>query len=321
MEKADLTDARFDIDEQNGQLVRTVLDGAILSGADLSGGYLAGGTMAGVDMTQADLNPSTSGPVIIVDDRQIGGITTTLKAVLYGANLSGADLQSAKLANADLQGMVLSQANFRHADLRGANLSAVNLSGADLRGANLKDANLANTNLLGAKLAGANLSATDLSKVNLDGVSLWSNEPVTFPADLTYAELFTFLAQSDCFNGNFLIVNDGTVAEVPVHFDEDAGGNFYYSEIWRNARYYVCEANLSDTRMWGKRFLPTSMAGINLSGADLRFTDLRQVKFEETISLEDNLSYTLKALLTKIVYNSFTSWPGDFLPPASAPIP
>jgi uncharacterized protein YjbI with pentapeptide repeats len=150
-------------------------------------------------------------------------------------------------------------------------------------------------------------------------VSLWSTTPVSFAADLTYAELFRFLAQSDCLNGIFLVVNNNTVAEVPVRFEEDAASDFYYSEIWRNARYYICAANLSETRMWGKRFLPTSMAGVNLSSADLSFTDLSQVNFEEVIELEDNLSYNLKALLGKIVYNSFTTWPSDFIPPPSAP--
>jgi uncharacterized protein YjbI with pentapeptide repeats len=62
------------------------------------------------------------------------------------------------------------------------------------------------------------------------------------------------------------------------------------------------------------------MAGVNLSGADLRFTNLQQVNFEQVISVEDNLSYTLKAVLSKIIYNSFTSWPSDFIPPESAPI-
>jgi uncharacterized protein YjbI with pentapeptide repeats len=187
-----------------------------------------------------------------------------------------------------------------------------------LRGASLEGANLTAANLLGAKLAGANLSGTDLSETNLDGATLWSQTPVTFAADLRYADLFRFLAQSDCFNGTFLVANDGTVAEVPVRFDEDAASNFYYSEIWRNARLYICAANLSDTRMWGKRFLPTSLAGVNLTGADLSFTDLRNVIFEELINLEDNLSYNLKANLGKMIYNSFTSWPSDFVPPASA---
>jgi uncharacterized protein YjbI with pentapeptide repeats len=318
LENADLTDVRFDIHPQNGQIERTILDGAIMRGADLSGSYLAGGALAGADLTQSDLSRSTSAPVTIVDNRLIGGITQTLKAVLYGANLSGADFQSAKLANADLRGLVLARANFRHADLREADLSAVDLAGADLRGANLRGANMDDSSLLGAKLAGTNLSATDLSKVNLDGVSLWSTTPVTFNADLTYAELFRFLAQSDCLNGVFLIANDNAVADVPVRFDEDAGGDFYYSEIWRNARDYICAANLSETRMWGKRFLPTSMAGVNLSSADLSFTDLREVVFEETIEMENNLSYNLKANLNKIVYNSFTSWPSDFIPPPSA---
>jgi uncharacterized protein YjbI with pentapeptide repeats len=80
------------------------------------------------------------------------------KAILYGANLSGADLR-----NANLGGALLYVADVRGADLHGAYLCY-----ADLRSANLTDANLCKADLRGADLRDANLYGANLSKTVLD---------------------------------------------------------------------------------------------------------------------------------------------------------
>jgi hypothetical protein len=73
-----------------------------------------------------------------------------IRASLFGANLSGADLRGANLSGADLRG-----ANLSGADLRGADLSGANLSRADLSDANLFGADLSGADLIGADLSGA----------------------------------------------------------------------------------------------------------------------------------------------------------------------
>jgi uncharacterized protein YjbI with pentapeptide repeats len=317
LEKADLTDARFDIYIQNGQVIQTVLDGANMRKADLSGSMLAGATLAGVDLSEADFSRSSSAPVTFVMTREVDGHVIAFQAKLNGANLSGADFRSANLALADLQGTILRGANFQQANLRQANLSAIDFSNADLRGANLSGASLDNTNLSNANLAGANLSETDLSTTNLDNVTLVSTTPITFPVDLRYAGLFRELATLDCIDGVFLTVEDSQIKETPVNIAVDAGRNFFFSGVWRNARMYICAANLQGVVTSGKRFNPISMAGVNLNGADLRSTDLSQVEFVRIIEI-DGLSYSLRANLTDIIYNSFTTWPAGFIPPPSA---
>ena len=70
----------------------------------------------------------------VLDDHEawLRGYGTGVRAVLRGANLSGANLRDAVLSGANLRSAVLSDA-----DLRSANLSGADLSGADLSGANL----------------------------------------------------------------------------------------------------------------------------------------------------------------------------------------
>lgn len=72
--------------------------------------------------------------------------------LLFGRNLSGANLRGAVLAHADLRGACLVQANLRLVDLRGADLR-----GADLRNADLQGAWLHTTDLRGADLRGARM--------------------------------------------------------------------------------------------------------------------------------------------------------------------
>ena len=93
-------------------------------------------------------------------------------ADLSGANLSYADLSGAGLSDADLSGANLSGANLSGAVLNGANLSGANLSYADLSGAGLNGANLSDADLSDADLSGANLSYADLRGANLSNADL-----------------------------------------------------------------------------------------------------------------------------------------------------
>ena len=103
-------------------------------------------------------------------------------------NLSGADLEWAKLSRANL-----SRANLLGADLECADLLMANLSGANLSDTKLQGANLVMANLQDTKLQGANLVMANLQEANLQGAILtWAylQEAELQGANLEGANLF-----------------------------------------------------------------------------------------------------------------------------------
>ena len=104
------------------------------------------------------------------------GFRDTVGRFLQGANLNGANLDSAYLRDANLDGAYLDSAYLRDANLDGAYLRDTNLRGAYLRDANLDDANLRGANLRGAYLGGANLEGANLGGANLGGANLSIDE-------------------------------------------------------------------------------------------------------------------------------------------------
>jgi len=104
------------------------------------------------------------------------------QADLRGADLSDANLQGASLIAADLQGAIL-----EHARLQGANLGLTDLQGAHLIEANLQGAILIAANLQGAHLLGAHLQRANLWRAKLQGASLMYADLER--ADLRHAKL------------------------------------------------------------------------------------------------------------------------------------
>ena len=96
------------------------------------------------------------------------------RANLDSAKLSGAYLSRANLGDANLSGADLSRANLGGTDLSGAKLSGADLSGADLCEANPTWADVVGVNLSGADLQLATLVNTaDLTGCQIYGVSPW----------------------------------------------------------------------------------------------------------------------------------------------------
>ena len=104
-----------------------------------------------------------------------------MRANLWDADLSGADLHEANIRNADLTHVNLSRANLNYVDLSGADLRYAKLCGANLRGADLRDANLSYANLHSADLTCSILECANLTHANLSGADLhesvfrWAN--------------------------------------------------------------------------------------------------------------------------------------------------
>jgi hypothetical protein len=93
-------------------------------------------------------------------------------AVKARANLAGAYLAGANLADANLTGAYLTDANLTRANLTGAYLADANLTGAYLTDANLADANLTGAYLADANLARAYLAGANLARAYLAGAYL-----------------------------------------------------------------------------------------------------------------------------------------------------
>jgi len=104
--------------------------------------------------------------LVIADaGKTVDGFLSTLR---YAADLSIANLRSAKLSFADLSSADLSIANLRSADLRFADLRSANLRSANLRSADLRSADLRSANL-----RSADLSFADLRSARFDRLTVW----------------------------------------------------------------------------------------------------------------------------------------------------
>ncbi len=130
-------------------------------------------------------------------------------ANLIEANLGGVEWSRVNLSNANLSGANLSGADYLgSATLTGANFSGVysdllwpaDWSGANLRGINLSGAQLGHANLRGANLAGADLSEVDFT---VDGESADLESAKLMDANLTGANLSkTNLTKADLRGAN-----------------------------------------------------------------------------------------------------------------------
>jgi uncharacterized protein YjbI with pentapeptide repeats len=109
---------------------------------DLSQAYLYRADLSGVDLSEVNLSRANLSEAILYWDPP-GRTVSEAIGVLYGADLS--------------------RANLSGANLDGAGLSEANLSGANLHGANLSRADLSEANLSGARLIETVFADVDLS--------------------------------------------------------------------------------------------------------------------------------------------------------------
>jgi uncharacterized protein YjbI with pentapeptide repeats len=112
---------------------------------------------------------------------------TLRRALLADCDFRGACLENADLRGANLRGANLSRQNLRTARLAGAMMEKANLCGADLEYIDWPEARLAAAHMSGAYLTGSRLVRADLRGAKLDGTGLaeieWDD------ADLRSADL------------------------------------------------------------------------------------------------------------------------------------
>jgi uncharacterized protein YjbI with pentapeptide repeats len=149
-------------------------------------------------MGRASLEPSTEVQSVLTVLGRSGVEGLDLRrAVLWGADLEGAQLVGVNVSQARLAGASLAGASLARGRLRETVLSDADLVGADLTAAVLRGAILTGADLSGAKLRGADFQGADLTRVRLRGADLREaslvgarlNFAVLDDADLTDAVL------------------------------------------------------------------------------------------------------------------------------------
>tara|TARA_R110002110_G_scaffold260260_4_gene476026 strand:+ start:4074 stop:6950 length:2877 start_codon:yes stop_codon:yes gene_type:complete len=165
---------------------------------------------------------------------------------IRNADLSGARLPQARIANSNLWGCILRDANLSEAKLTGSNLTRcsaerVNLFNADLAGAQLSLATFS-----GADLQGANLSGSNLNRSRLDHAYL-------FGADLRAAKL----NGANCRRSNFnqANLNGASLVRTDLRSATLASAKLRGADL---ERAYLRGAHLQDA----------DLSGANLSGAN-----------------------------------------------------
>lgn len=206
-------------------------------------------------------------PDVRPDLRQTNLHTAQLFGPEVDPFLSHVNLQEAILFQADLSGADLRRANLRFADLREADLTGANLEEASLVGAMLTDACLRSTNLNGAllteaNLRGVNLSAADLRNADLGGAAL--NE-----ANLDGARLARANLRRSFLRGASLVDADLSLAFMR---DVDLGATNLSRANLNEAHLegaFVRDANLSDANLAGANLMYSRLIEVDLTNASL----------------------------------------------------
>lgn len=167
----------------------------------------------------------------------------TIRPMLRGADLHGADLHDANLFGADLDLARLGGANLRH-----ANLGTASLRDADLSAANLKDADLGDVDLYDADLSGADLSIVDLSRAYLVFTNL--TDANLMGADITLANFSQ--SKLDGVNLSEALAGDTVFANIDLRRVEglDTVRHKAASEVGLGT-IYLSEGNIPDHFLLG----------------------------------------------------------------------
>jgi uncharacterized protein YjbI with pentapeptide repeats len=220
-------------------------------GADLSERDLSGQDLRGRDLSRANLQGAR-----------------LLKARLAGARLGGASLRMAILAEADLEG----------ADLSGADLTKAAFFGANLRNADLTKARLDGAVFDGADLSGATLAAARgmnvvFGRAKLRGVHARRAElthAISIQGDLRGADL----RAAKLLGCSFTAANARAI---------QLAGASIYGTVFSQTDLSSADA----VEVQGER---TVWHGATLDGADLRWSNLLDAKFDGASARGTDLS-------------------------------
>jgi uncharacterized protein YjbI with pentapeptide repeats len=221
-----------------------------------------------------------------------------LDADLSGASMPKADLAEFNLARTNMAGADLSGANLRWANLRRANLSLARLTEADFSGADVKWAVLTEADASGAVMNGANLCDARLNSTKLNRTVLWEadlSRTNLSGADLSGAYLNN-ANLGDCNLTNATVVEAKLVAVSLVDADL-SNANLSKSDL-NGANLSGADliaVNLDGARLNKAILNDADLTDANLRGAELREADLTIAKLCRTnLTATDLRSATLQ---------------------------
>ena len=199
-------------------------------------------------------------------------------------DLSGVNLEKAKLRNINLAGTDLKFANLKFANLESAYMDEANLSNANLFNANLVSTDMRDICLIKADMMKSNLSRADLLFANLS----YANLNV---ADIMYADMESANLQNSSIQHGHLDKVNLTNANL-----ENAillGADLFNTNF--------INANLQNTDLSYANLQNTDLRGANLLNADLMSTKLDNANFtqsnlENTSFSESEINETIFAL-------------------------
>lgn len=282
--KNGLTEAQFatTASHQAGQLKGIGLEASQLDhwnflGQDLTGASFQYSSLVNTDFTNARIND--------VNFSEASGMTHAQLAATasYKANdLSGIRLDRLNLESTDFHGQQLSNASFFATQLNGADFSSSQLLKSDFTQARLLNANFARANL-----TSANLSATDLSFADLSDTDLTDTR-------LDYASLEATRFDNAVLRGTNMA---GTTSR-GFSLQQLQSTASYQSRVVQGVSWDDCNLggfDFSGLDLTGSTFRRASLpildnsiiAGVNFSGATLRYNELASTASFQARDLSD----------------------------------
>jgi uncharacterized protein YjbI with pentapeptide repeats len=204
-------------------------------------------------------------------------------------DLSGADLNHAKLAGSDLSHANLFQADLSSADLQRANLVQADLTYADLSSAKLQGADLTKAKLMGANLVAANLSEAVAFRANLNQADLGDAKAVG--ANLTQADLS--MADLPCTDFTRAILEKADLSDAKqLQEARFVGARLVHADLSRDflGRADLTRADLSHAKLVETNLRAATLFRTTLTGANLALADFTQAKLRKAVLCSANLN-------------------------------
>jgi uncharacterized protein YjbI with pentapeptide repeats len=307
------------------------LEGADCSRADFRGAYVAGANLVNANLKSADLREGTimerDENGVMAEKARPGIAGKIHRTVFTGAkmadtNMSDVQAINADFTDADLSGVMMNDSNFSHVSFNGANLSDADLTGSSIVNADMKSSVMAGTLTGHMESAGANIHEAlsehamgekiETLQDDLPGMlkahSAWVESAGKFGKrlDLSGVDLRHIsrlksysLTAVKAVGANFLNQDMSGIEMQSAVLDRadfrdcrlahaDLRGSSFKSAILTRAN--LSGANLSplhftneDGKAWSQR--------VNLSGANLRYADLRNVNLSGAVLTDTDFSF------------------------------
>ncbi len=307
------------------------LEGADCSRADFRGAYVAGANLINANLKSADLREGTimerDEDGVLAEKARPGIAGKTHRTVFTGAKLTDtnmADVQAinADFSDADLSGVIMSDGDFSHVSFRGANLSDADLTGSTIVNANMKSSVMAGALLGHTEAAGANIHEAlsehamgekietlqkdlpDLLKDHSEWVESAGKSGKRLDLsgiDLRHiSRLKSYsLTAIKAVGANFLNQDVSGIEMQSAVLDRadfrdcrlahaDLRGSSFKSAVLTRAN--LSGANLSPLNFTNEDGKPWQQR-VNLSGANLRYADLRNVNLSHAVLTDADLSF------------------------------